>query len=73
MTSQEPTIDDMKNFLRMLSQRSSQVQDTDEATKRRVIRESEELLHNKLEIIRNLSPEWREILTPPELRTNLNR
>jgi hypothetical protein len=73
MTSQEPTLNDMKNFLRTLGQRSSQVQNADEATKRRVIRENEEILHNKLESIKNLSPEWRDIMTPPELRNNLNR
>jgi hypothetical protein len=73
MTSQEPTLNDMKNFLRTLAQRSRQVENADETTKRRVIRESEELLHNKLESIKNLSPEWRTIMTPPELRTHLNR
>ena len=73
MTSQEPTLNDMKNFLRILSQRSRQVENADEATRRRVIHENEETLHNKLESIKNLSPEWRAIMTPPELRTHLNR
>lgn len=65
------SLDEIRNHMRFIGNRSEAVRNSDQATRARVQAENDILFHNFMENIRNnASPEMREMMTPPEMRQN---
>ena len=63
------SLDEIRNHMRILRNRSEAVRNSDQATRARVQAENDTLFQNFMENIRNnASPEMREMMIPPEMR-----